>query len=78
MTDGAKGDLRQNDIDAQMRVLNNAYAPWGWAFNLAGVDRTVNADWFNDCYANEKPMKNAWSEAITHLLQSPVLPLLAA
>ena len=59
VTDGTNGDLRQNDIDGQMRVLNNAYAPWGWAFNLAGVDRTVNADWFNDCYANEKPMKNA-------------------
>ena len=59
LTDGTNGDLRQAEIDSQMRVLNNAYAPWGWAFNLAGVDRTVNAAWFNDCYSNEKPMKNA-------------------
>lgn len=59
ITDGTDGDLRQAEVDAQMRVLNNAYAPWGWAFNLAGVDRTVNAGWFNDCYSNEKPMKNA-------------------
>jgi hypothetical protein len=62
VTDGTNGDLRQNDIDAQMRVLNNAYAPWGWAFNLAGVDRTVNAEWFNDCYSNAKSMKNALHE----------------
>jgi hypothetical protein len=59
VTDGTNGDLRQSDIDAQMRVLNNAYAPWGWAFNLASVDRTVNTTWFNDCYANDKPMKTA-------------------
>ena len=59
ITDGTNGDLRQNDIDAQMRVLNDAYAPWGWAFDLASVDRTVNVTWFNDCYSNEKPMKKA-------------------
>jgi hypothetical protein len=59
VTDGASGDLRQNDIDAQMRVLNNAYSPWGWAFNVASVDRTVNAEWFSDCHSNDKPMKNA-------------------
>ena len=59
LTDGTSGDLRQSDIDSQIRVLNNAYAPWGWAFNLASVDRTVNVDWFNDCYSNERAMKNA-------------------
>ena len=59
ITDGSTGSLRDSEIDSQMRVLNNAFAPWGWAFNLAGVDRTNNAAWFNDCYSNEKPMKTA-------------------
>ena len=59
VTDGTNGNLKDSEIDSQMRVLNNAYAPWGWAFNLVATDRTVNAGWFNDCYSSEKPMKNA-------------------
>jgi hypothetical protein len=59
VTDGSNGDLRNADIDSQLRVLNNAYAAWGWSFVLAGTDRTVNAGWFNDCDANGKQMKAA-------------------
>jgi len=59
VTDGTNGNLRDSQVDSQIRVLNNAFTPWGWAFNLAAVDRTVNAEWFSDCYSNDKPMKQA-------------------
>ena len=59
ITNGAEGDLRDADIAAQMRVLNNAFGPWGWSFQLAGTDRTSNTEWFNDCYSKERAMKAA-------------------
>ncbi|HUR98410.1 MAG TPA: zinc metalloprotease [Pyrinomonadaceae bacterium] len=59
VTDGTHGDLSDAQIASQMRVLNNAFGPWGWSFNLAATDRTVNAGWFNDCYSNDRQMKNA-------------------
>jgi hypothetical protein len=59
VTDGTNGELRDSEIDAQMRVLNNAFAPWGWAFNLVSTDRTDNPEWFADCYSNGRQMKNA-------------------
>jgi hypothetical protein len=59
LTDGTNGNLRDSEIESQMRVLNNAFGPWGWSFQLAATDRTTNADWFNDCYSNEKRMKAA-------------------
>jgi hypothetical protein len=59
VTDGTYGDLSDAQVASQMRVLNNAFAPWGWSFNLAATDRTVNAEWFNDCYSNDRQMKNA-------------------
>jgi hypothetical protein len=39
-------------INRQINVLNNAYAPWGGLFNLAGTDTTANDTWFNGCYGN--------------------------
>ncbi len=42
----ANGDVPQSMIDAQIRVLNDAYGPWGWSFNLAGTDRTTNTAWY--------------------------------
>jgi len=59
ITDGSNGEIRSSDISAQMRVLDNAYAPWQWSFQLAGTDYTNNAEWFNDCYSNERAMKEA-------------------
>ncbi|MEZ4239469.1 MAG: zinc metalloprotease [Myxococcota bacterium] len=46
ITSGSSGNLSQGDIDAQMNVLNNAYAAWGWSFNLVSTDSTDNASWF--------------------------------
>jgi hypothetical protein len=56
----SNGDLSQQMITDQISVLNAAYAPWGWSFNLVAVDRTTNASWYNNCYgAGEAPMKAA-------------------
>ena len=59
VTNGSTGNLSDADISSQMRVLNNAFGPWGWSFQLAGTDRTDNAEWFNDCYSKERAMKAA-------------------
>jgi hypothetical protein len=42
----ANGDVPDYQIQAQIDVLNAAYAPWGWSFNLVSVDRTTNASWY--------------------------------
>ena len=52
VTDGNTGALTQTQIDAQMTVLNRTFAgaeggaTSGFRFQLAGVTRTDNADWF--------------------------------
>lgn len=51
-TGPANGDITSQMIDAQMTVLNDAYGPWGWTFNLASVDRTTNAGWFEMGYGS--------------------------
>ena len=55
------GDISNRTIQAQMRVLNEAFAPGGWSLNLVAVDRTTNAKWYNGChlYSVETEMKNA-------------------
>jgi hypothetical protein len=40
------GDIPQASIDAQIQVLNGAFAATGWNFTLASVDRTYNSAWF--------------------------------
>jgi hypothetical protein len=42
----AHGDIPQSQIDAQMQVLNAAYATGHWKFKLANVTRTTNATWY--------------------------------
>ena len=53
-------------IDDQIAVLNNTYAggeggvDTGFRFTLVGVDRTVNADWYNaEANGAERAMKRA-------------------
>src|SRR6185436_9377670 len=57
----ANGDVPQAQIDDQMSVLNAAYAPTGWQFNLVSVDRTTNATWYTMTpgTAAESQAKNA-------------------
>ena len=54
------GDVSDQKISAQLNVLNDAYAPWGWSFISAGTDRTNNSTWYT-CSggACETQMKNA-------------------
>ena len=40
------GDISQTMIQAQMRVLNDAFAAAGFQFTLVSVDRTLNPSWF--------------------------------
>jgi hypothetical protein len=63
----ANGDVPQSQIDAQLAVLNNAYAGrtggavTPFVFTLAGVTRTTNTTWFTTCDAasTESAMKGA-------------------
>ena len=56
----ANGDISTTMITNQMSVLNNAFASWGWSFNLVTTDRTTNATWYNGCYGSaETAMKTA-------------------
>ena len=43
---GSTGKLTNNDIDAQMAILNAAFGATGWSFNLVETDYTDNATWF--------------------------------
>jgi len=59
-TSASQGNISDAMIASQMSVLNNAYAPTGWAFNLVATDRTTNSTWYNNCYGSgESAMKNA-------------------
>ena len=42
----ANGDVPSTQIVDQIDVLNAAYAPSGFSFILASVDRTTNATWY--------------------------------
>ena len=42
----ANGDIPDTQIASQINVLNAAYGPWGWSFNLVSTDRTTNATWY--------------------------------
>jgi len=64
--DGTTGNVSQAIIDDQIAVLNNTFAggeggvDTGFRFTLVGVDRTVNADWYNAKPAgDERAMKRA-------------------
>ena len=46
--DVADGYVSDSAITAQMGVLNSVYNGVGFGFSLAGVDRTLNADWFQN------------------------------
>jgi hypothetical protein len=56
----SNGDVTTTMINEQMTVLQNAFAQWGWTFNLVTITRTTNANWFNGCYGSyETAMKTA-------------------
>jgi hypothetical protein len=57
----AQGNISTQMINDQINVLNNAFAPWGWSFNLVSVDRTTNSTWYTGCATSsvETAMKGA-------------------
>jgi hypothetical protein len=42
----SEGNVPDAQISAQIDVLNDAYAVWGWSFRLAAVTRTNNVTWY--------------------------------
>ena len=57
----ANGDVPDSQIVSQINVLNAAYAPYGWSFNLVSVNRTTNSAWYtmSPGTTNERNAKNA-------------------
>ena len=57
----ANGDIPDSQINAQLSVLNSAFASTGWSFNLVSVDRTTNSSWYTagPGTSAESQMKNA-------------------
>src|SRR5688572_17887114 len=54
------GDVTDSRIASQISVLNNAFAPWGWSFQLMSTDRTNNSSWYTCSGGScETQMKNA-------------------
>jgi hypothetical protein len=41
ITDGTNGKITDKQIGDQINVLNQAYAKWGWSFNLVSTDRAT-------------------------------------
>lgn len=56
----SQGNVSDNQIAAQISVLNNAFASTGWQFNLVATTRTTNSSWYT-CSGGtcESQMKNA-------------------
>ena len=56
-----QGAPSQSQINAQITVLNNAFAGTGWSFNLISVDTTTNNSWYTATPGStaEVQMKNA-------------------
>jgi len=61
ITDGAgNGALSSGEINAQMNVLNSAFANTPYTFNLVSTDTTANANWYTGCYGSAgNTMKSA-------------------
>jgi pregnancy-associated plasma protein-A len=69
ISDGAVGNVTQTQIDDQIRVMNLAFTgvyggvKTGFTFQLAGVTRTDNAEWFNA--GPGSPAERAMKKALT-------------
>ncbi len=62
------GDLTQEEIDAQMLVLNEMYNEFGILFELIQTDRTTNSDWSNHAKSYESEFKSALNVDPEHIL----------
>jgi len=61
ITDGAgNGILSSGEINAQMNVLNSAFANTPYTFKLVSATTTANANWYTGCYGSAgNTMKSA-------------------
>ncbi len=57
----ANGNISDALVNAQMQVLNNAFAASGFSFSLQSINRVTNAAWYPIVYgsATERAMKSA-------------------
>jgi len=54
------GGVSDEDIQKQIRVLNDAYVGTGFKFSLQSIDKSLNSDWFRGCMSGkEMEMKNS-------------------
>jgi hypothetical protein len=60
-TSTGAGGPTTTQMNNQISVLNTAYAPWGWDFNVVGTDYTNNSTWYTATHGStaERDMKNA-------------------
>ncbi|TNM49584.1 zinc metalloprotease [Nocardioides albidus] len=42
----ADGNIPDSQINAQINVLNSAFAAWGWSFRLVSTDRITHPGWY--------------------------------
>lgn len=70
ITDGTNGNVSNQMIADQIRVLNEAYAGRGFSFQLAGNTTTANANWYSTCESSstESAMKQALAVDPAHNL----------
>lgn len=52
ITSGSAGWLNGGDIQQQIKVLNDAYRPHGYQFNLVSTDYTNNPAWYSMNYGS--------------------------
>lgn len=57
----SSGNISSTMINNQINVLNKAYNPFGWSFQLVSVDRTTNSTWYSTRFGStaERQMKIA-------------------
>lgn len=60
-TSGGDGIIPSSVIDEQMEILNNAYAPRGWSFQINQTTFSINNNWYDVLYGSrdERDMKAA-------------------
>ena len=65
-----EGNVPDAMIQAQMDVLDDAFAPHGYSFTLASVDRTLDNRWYGGCWGRgpESAMKEALAVDVPNTL----------
>ena len=62
------GNVPEEQLDAQIDVMNDAFAAAGFSFTKAVVNRVANNAWFGSCYGAERNIKRALAVDPAHTL----------